>query len=52
MTCSEPMAPRVRGARSTDAPRTQAAPHPHAACVRGASVDRPARPSAGPPSAG
>jgi len=25
MTCSEPMAPRVRGERSADAPRTQAA---------------------------
>jgi len=45
------MPPRVRGERSTDTPRTQAARASTAACVLGVSVDRPARPMAGPASA-
>jgi len=42
---------RLRGGRSIDAPRTQAAGGAWAACVRGASIDRSARPKAGPASA-
>ena len=47
----QPMPPRVRGERSTDTPRTQAAMIAWTACVLGVSVDRPARPMAGPASA-
>ncbi len=47
----QPMPPRVRGGRSTDAPWAQAACGGSAACARGASVDRSARPMAGPASA-
>jgi len=45
------MPPRVRGGRSIDAPRAQAAHPSTAACAHGASIDRSARPMAGPASA-
>jgi len=46
------MPPRVRGERSTDTPRTQAAQAINRGLSPlGVSVDRPARPSTGPASA-
>jgi len=43
--------PPLRGGRSIDAPWTQAHHDSPRACVRGASIDRTARPMAGPASA-